>query len=82
MDSYIKFIKDNASHNELTNFNTERTKRVVTLPERNYEWLIKQAERVEELEDAIEYINTAKLSHYNGIENMLEDFKAVIRKSV
>ena len=40
--------------------------------------LIEQAEKVKKLEDALEYVLTAKPEHYHNMENMLEDFKAVI----
>lgn len=41
-------------------------------------WLIEQAEKVEKLEDAIDYVITAEPEHYHNIKNMLEDFKTVI----
>lgn len=42
------------------------------------EWLIAQAEKVERLESALDYVLTAKPEHYHDIKNMLEDFKTVI----
>lgn len=35
-------------------------------------------DKVNKLEDALNYVLTAKPEHYHNMENMLEDFKTVI----
>lgn len=46
--------------------------------ETEIDWLIKEAEKVRNLEESLEYVITAEPEHYRDKKHMLEDFKIVI----
>ena len=63
--------------------------KAVTMPIEHYEHLYEQAELVEELEqqnkryrEALIYVTKAHIGQYHDSENMLEDIKFVVNKTL
>ena len=65
-------IKDRAMFNQLAKRTGEITHSLVTLDEEDYDWLIEQAERAQELEELIE--------DYKTVNKELHDRRKKLRK--
>lgn len=78
-------IKGRAMFNQLAKRTGEITHSLVTLDEEDYDWLIEQAERVQELEENLEHgakvaVKTAEKLHYEQQQN--KRYREVIKKVI